>query len=111
MINTLVIYGASDDLIEIDSEHQHMLPSEEFNVLGMPGDSWTLGVSDGTLLRVVYDEDGIWRFRPLVLGSDFVRIDPGLDDRVHSDRVVLSGENLTWVLFGPYTVKSKLSNK
>lgn len=109
MINTLVIYGASDDLIEIESEHEELFKSEEFNVCSdLAG--LTVAISDGTLLRVRYDEDGIWRFTPVVLGSCFMRIDPGVDDRRHSDRVVLSGSNLLWVVLGSQMTKAKFSN-
>jgi hypothetical protein len=90
----ITIYGASDDLIEIDGAIR-----EEFGcVLDVPGESAIIAVSDGTLLRVRYDEDGIWRFTPSVLGSSSIAIAPGMDDRLHSDRVILRGDNLTWVV-------------
>lgn len=97
-MDTIVIYGASDDLIEIESSS---FPNEELNPLGRV--SWEgmfVAVSDGSIFRVRYDEDGIWRFTPLMLGSATVTIDQGLDDKRHSDRVTLTGDDLRWVVLG-----------
>jgi hypothetical protein len=50
----VTIYGASDDLIEVEGSIE-----EEFNV-----DSdrpHHLAFPEGSVLKVVYDEDGIWR--------------------------------------------------
>lgn len=56
------ITGASDDLIELDGAVR-----EEFSGGGVDGD--ILAFSDGTLLEVIYDEDGIWRVKRLAGGS------------------------------------------
>jgi len=97
-MDELTIYGASDDLIEIDGTS---FPAEEFNVyLDTPSDSLILAVSDGTLLRVRRDEDGVWRFTPVVVGSAGVSIEQGQDDRRHSDLVTLTGDDLRWVVLG-----------
>ena len=89
----LIIYGASDDLIEIDGDLR-----EEFNCwLGLPDNHAYLAVSDGSLFRVRYDEDGIWRFTPILIGSAIVDIKMGVDDRRHSDTVMMTGDDLTWV--------------
>lgn len=109
MAIVLTIYGRSDDLIEIESSDEEKFPAEEFNVLGgQSSDSWLLAVSDGTVLRVRFDEDGIWRFSPTVIGSSLTRIDQGQDDRQHSDRVIMCGENLHWVVlvFGSAIARS-----
>jgi hypothetical protein len=55
---SITITGASDDLIEVDGDI-----SEEFNP--SDGEDSLLGFSNGVLLRVRYDEDGIWRITPL----------------------------------------------
>jgi len=95
-LDEIVLYGASDDLIEVESTS---FPDEEFGVWSdNPQHSIILAVSDGTILRVRYDEDGIWRFTPSVVGSASVDIVPGVDDRLHSDRVTLTGDNLRWVV-------------
>jgi hypothetical protein len=61
----LTIYGASDDLIEIEGDID-----EEFNPPEY--DEPTLLVfSDGTILKVQYGAggDGFWRISPVVKGS------------------------------------------
>lgn len=99
----IIIYGASDDLIEIEGNIR-----EEFSSYP-PEDDETLilAVSDGTVLRVRYDEDGIWRFTPLVIGSSYVDIKYGTDDRAHTDRVTLTGNDLNWVVLGEHIAKIK----
>lgn len=102
-MDEIVIYGASDDLIEIEAT---AFTDEEFGVwLDSPQHSIILAVSDGTILRVRYDEDGIWRFTPSVVGSASVDIVPGVDDRFHSDRVTLTGDNLRWVVLATEIAK------
>jgi hypothetical protein len=89
----IFLYGASDDLIEIEGSIY-----EEFNTWLEHGEGPVyIAVSDGTLLRVRYDEDGIWRFTPVVVGSCDVSIKQGLDDDLHSDTVTMTGDDLTWV--------------
>ena len=59
-----------------------------------------IAVSDGTLLRVHHDHDGIWRIAPLHQGTaDFDRTF-GVDDRHHTDRVTLTGDHIHWVTYG-----------
>lgn len=94
-MDEVVIYGASDDLIEIESKS---FRNEEFNVDSYG--SYVVAVSDGSVFRVRYDEDGIWRFTPIVIGSSGVTIEQGQDDKRHSDRVVLTGDSFRWVVLG-----------
>ncbi len=102
-MDEIIIYGASDDLIEIQSTS---FPDEEFNVwLDTSSDSLLVAVSDGTILRVRHDEDGIWRFTSVVVGSANITIEQGQDDRRHSDRVTLTGEDLTWVVLATQIAK------
>lgn len=102
-MDEIVIYGASDDLIEIESTS---FGAEEFNVLlDYPEDSLILAVSDGTLLRVRYDEDGVWRFDFVVIGSASVTKEYGQDDDRHSDRITLTGDELRWVVLGSQIAK------
>jgi hypothetical protein len=100
----LIIYGASDDLIEFSGAIY-----EEFAVYApeIDDDPVILAVSDGSLFRVRYDEDGIWRFTPVVIGSSTVTIDQGRDDRDHTDRITLVGDDLRWVVLGTQVAKSK----
>jgi len=90
------ITGASDDLIEIEGDI-----SEEWNFYpDNAGDSRLLAFSDGTLLRVNYDDDGIWRFQKVAGGSaQFSKVD-GDARRDTPDVVTLSGVQIDWVVFG-----------
>jgi hypothetical protein len=86
------VYGASDDLIEIEGAIR-----EEFY---MPeGDSAVLTLSDGTALGVTYDDSGNWRFVPLARGTASLAhtnfFDRG-DPEAYSDIVTLEGD-VTWV--------------
>lgn len=92
MTGKIIINGASDNLIEVEIMG---IRNEEFNI--DCDERYALAVSDGTLLRVRYDEDGIWRFTPVVIGSSNVSIMQGVDDDRHSDVVTMIGENLIWV--------------
>lgn len=97
----LKIYGASDDLIEVEGALR-----EEFSYYST---NWELqrflAVSDGTLLRVSYDEDGIWRFIPLVVGSSTLDFSIGMDDRLHSDVIRLTGDEFTWVVLADQVIR------
>lgn len=91
---TTVIYGASDDLIEVEGDLR-----EEFTYRDdKNGD--LLGFSDGTLLRVRYDADGIWRITPVRRGTAFQGIEhaPEDDDSNYTDRASLG--DVDWVLHG-----------
>jgi hypothetical protein len=97
---SLTIYGASDDLIEVDGDI-----SEEFAYLGEDrhpnsGDGDLLAFSDGTVLRITYTASGVWRIAPVVRGSADLKIDqaPEDDDDNYTDRATLSGA--VWVVHG-----------
>lgn len=91
----VTIYGASDDLIEVEGDVE-----EEFNP---PPDEATgiLAFSDGTVLRVEYTNDGIWRVTPLFKGTATISIVQAAseDDDNYSDRATLEGD-VRWVVFG-----------
>lgn len=94
------IYGASDDLIEIDGD-----VSEEFNAYSSDEDAeWRLALSDGTLLSVRYD--GCWRFNQLIAGSvSFTRVEADAEDKPGSrpdggpwySDVLTFADGITWV--------------
>lgn len=65
-----MVTGSSDDLIEITGEL-----FEEFNAFNCS--DGVMAISDGTLLKVNYKEDGIWRFAPLFKGSLYDRREEG----------------------------------
>lgn len=89
---SITVYGASDDLIEVDGDIY-----EEFNPQG--DEPSLLAFSDGTVLRVVFDQDGIWRITPVVSGTATLTHAFGQDDREHSDKATLDGD-VRWVVFG-----------
>lgn len=95
----LTIHGSSDDLIEIQGDVK-----EEFNhYWGRdqegPDYHLYLGASDGTLLRVRYDEDGVWRFTLVAAGASTFSKAEGTPDS-GTDRVQLLGVPIKWVVLG-----------
>jgi hypothetical protein len=91
-INTITVYGASDDLIEVEGDIR-----EEFNFNPDDDDDHRLlAFSDGTLLRARYDQDGLWRFEKLAQGqATMTKVEGSVDDDT-GDRVTLCGE-IKWV--------------
>ena len=93
MSNITKIYGASDDLIEIEG-----VITDEFNYYNDDDEAY-LAFSDGTLLSVEYDKDGIWRLKRLVAGSNGYEHKSGDVVEDTMDLVTLTGP-LKWVVFG-----------
>jgi len=93
-VNEIVVYGSSDDLIEIEGGI-----SEEFSAPS--GGKGLLAFSDGTLLRFVYDAAGVWRFTLAMGGrAEYEKAEaPEGDDDNYSDRVRLIGD-IHWVALG-----------
>lgn len=100
---SLIVYGASDDLVEIEGDIR-----EEFNPRSDDEPSY-LGFSDGTLLRISYD--GQWHISRLVEGAADYKHEPATGEEgergdgspAYSDRVTLTGFGdlpLAWVVFG-----------
>lgn len=57
------VYGSSDDLVEVEGD-----VSEEFTYGADTDEGMYLGFSDGTVLGVTYDRDGVWRINRLIAG-------------------------------------------
>lgn len=90
----LRIYGASDDLIEIEGDL-----TEEFNPPWDEEEPSYLAFSDGTVLSAAY-ADGFWRINRMAAGSATYAKTEGMDeDTDYSDVVTLEGA-ITWVVFG-----------
>jgi len=85
------VTGASDDLIEIEGELE-----EEFNAYNC--DKGTIAFSDGTLLNVIYDNDGLWRFAPKFKGSLYDKIEQGSISDDTND-IVYFKTGLLWCVF------------
>jgi hypothetical protein len=99
LTTTITIYGASDDLIEVEGSIE-----EEFGCRGGENEGDLLAFSDGTILRVAYTAAGIWRITPVFRGNADLMIEqaPEGDDSNYSDRATLSNLSspMTWVVQG-----------
>lgn len=95
----VTIYGASDDLIEVegDIEEEFTAPEE---ATSPKRNGAFIAVSDGSLFRITYgaNGEGTWRITPVVKGSArCTKIEAsGEDSREYSDRVTLEGD-IRWV--------------
>ena len=101
-MKTIIISGASDDLIELEGDIRDEISprNDEYPV--------KLAFSDGTVLSVVYDKDGCWRVNRMAEGTakmEKVEAD-GPDTDNYSDRVTLTGE-IRWCVAGNYMAKVK----
>ncbi|MCE5221297.1 MAG: hypothetical protein LLF98_08540 [Clostridium sp.] len=91
VLSGTVVTGASDDLIEISGELE-----KEFNAYDCSDE--TIAFSDGTLLRVDYDKNGIWRFKPIYKGNLFEKIvDSSVPDDTNDE--VYFKDGLKWCVF------------
>lgn len=98
---SIIVYGASDDLIEVEGDI-----SEEFPYRGddNPADRGDLfAFSDGTVLRITYTTTGVWRIATVAEGTCTLEITqaPEGDNDNYSDRARL-GDNsaVRWVVQG-----------
>ena len=95
-MKTVTIYGASDDLIEIEGDIREEISPE--------GDEPTkLAFSDGTVLSILYDSDGCWRVHRVMQGTATLNKTEaeGPDTKNYSDRVTLIGD-IKWVVAGKW---------
>jgi len=93
----LKVYGASDDLIEIEGDNGDIY--DEFNIYPKTNEEYHLGFSDGTVLRVVYDSDALWRLTPLFKGLLFDKKEDGLVSADTND-VVYFKDGVKWCVCG-----------
>lgn len=100
---TLTITGYSDDNIEIDGairEEIGFYPESENNAC-------ILAVSDGTVLKVVYDSYGIWRVTRLIEGAATMTKVEGDVDKDTFDVVTLTHDAFKWVVVGDQVITPK----
>lgn len=90
---SVTVYGASDDLVEIEGDIR-----EEFGFPWPDDASVFLGFSNGVVLRVT--RPNVWRIAP-VAGADLVQVVqcPEDDEDNYSDRATVSGR-VAWVVCG-----------
>lgn len=95
-MSIITISGASDDLIEVNGDIR-----EEFylnNHANNDGD--LIACSDGTILRVGFSDQGVWRITTVARGSAKLVIDQATeDDEDGTDVATLDGE-IVWVVHG-----------
>jgi hypothetical protein len=95
---TTVIYGASDDLIEVEGAHP-----DEFNHLD--NSPAVLSIDDGAiLLRVDYGFNGIWTVEAMS-GSDRVTIVPARGEDEPDDEHGCPGYSDKAVIAGSFAVE------
>lgn len=94
----ITITGASDDLIEVDGDISEEFPYQKPGYGQPTGD--LLAFSDGTILRIEFTRDGVWRITPVVRGAAALTIEqaPEGDDNNYTDRATLDGA--VWVVQG-----------
>lgn len=99
---SITIYGASDDLIEVEGD-----VDEEFSALGDDEGTGGLIVTNlGDVVQVAYDRHGIWRITPLA-GSAVINHCLGDGEGSdYSDRCVIEGD-VEWVVFGSLMARRK----
>ena len=102
----VTIYGASDDLVEVDGSIR-----EEFDYPLDPEKPQFLAFSDGTVLTILYDNDGMWKIRQAAIGkAEYSKKEAvSSDSDEYSDKVTLKAGNIQWVVFGSaFTYKKPL---
>lgn len=85
------IYGSSDDLVGFSGDVYGEVSCFDYE------DGIMIACSDGTLLEVVYRDDGFWSMRPIRQGDLFEKIThcTRVDDSDHSDRAIFK-DGLKW---------------
>lgn len=94
---TITITGASDDLIEIDGDIREEFPYTEHSTT--PGGGDLLAFSDGTVLRIKFDINGVWRITPVARGTGNLRIEQAAEDDA-DDRTDAATVDAAWVVHG-----------
>jgi hypothetical protein len=87
------VYGASDDLIEIESKQ---LGSDEIGCYGSTGRFITF--SDGTVIHIAYGDEGVWEIKTIETGSaksTFTK-NKGSDSDQYTDIFEIEAESLTY---------------
>ena len=99
---SVTVYGASDDLIYIEGDIDEELYPREIEGGSGEADARILAFSDGTVLKILYDREGMWRIRRIASGTAEYRNveaeDPN-DRNNYSDRATLTGD-IKWCVPG-----------
>lgn len=98
---TVIITGANDDLIEIGGPTIR----EEFTYQNDDDKGDLVSLSDGTVLRIVFSEVGVWRITTVAQGSASLTIEQTTEDGL-TDVATVVGE-VRWVVHGRAYVPAK----
>lgn len=92
----VTVTGHNDDLIELDGDIY-----KEFGYLQFDQDNGALvSFSDGIVLRVLFDKNGVWRITPVAKGTATMTLDQAPeDDEDGTDVAVLEGD-IRWAVCG-----------
>jgi len=87
------VTGGSDDLVELEGDLCEEFDANDCN-------DGRMALSDGTLMKVEYDEDGLWRFKVLYKGSLYDhKVEGCMDDDDGTNDVVHFKAGLKWAMF------------
>ena len=96
-MHKLTITGGRFGLIEIGGDLKAEFSAAEI-------DDWTGGfvaVSDGTLLKTIYDDDGIWRVSLIARGeSEFSKVEGSVEQDTFDVATLSSKDRFRWVVQG-----------
>lgn len=104
----LKVSGYSDDIVYVEGDL-----NEEFypEMISDPdNDDLYMAFSDGTLLKVNYDEDGVWRFQLRFPGELFIEKTEG-DIGTDTNDMVTFQPGVKWCVLGPKGVETALPKK
>lgn len=80
------IYGASDDLIELEGDIDDEVDAlSKFNTTEKP---FIISFDDNTKVRIFYLKDGIWKIELMVAGHLFSKIEECNGDK-YSDELIM----------------------
>jgi hypothetical protein len=85
------VYGSSDDLIEVEGDIEEEFTLSEY-------DENLLAFSNGVVLRIKYNDSGIWRISP-VTGNMVIHMAPEDDEDNYSDVAIIE-DDIRWVVQG-----------
>ena len=98
----LKVTGYSDDAIVTEGDL-----NGQFDWYAKDSETGYLSFSDGTLLRALYDNDGIWRLQLVAKGSLYDSKEEGSVEEDTFD-IVKFKDGIQWCMFGEYyTIKRK----
>lgn len=94
------VFGASDDLIEIDGDfrEEFQASSDEPNYVAF---------SNGLLLRVTYNDEGCWEIKVIWSSNIKTEIQPNDGDKNYSDILTMDGD-MHWAVCGNQMVRKSI---